>query len=126
MLINNKQARAVIVSAEGSSVVLVPGLNFVDEKSWKKMEKNIKSESYLVPVRGKKKVKSKNKDGKDIETEVEELLDFADVPVDAIPDVVNSIMSLDQLNKFLEAETRESVRVELNRRRTAIEKELGL
>lgn len=126
MIINNKEARTIIVASKVGSVVLVPGVNVLDDSKYEAIAKNISGVSYLVPVLGKQKAKAKNKDGKEVETEVEVPVDFKDIPVDKVGDVIKSIASLDQLDKLYASETRDSVRQELNRRRAEIEKQLGM
>lgn len=127
LIINKKEpAGTAIIACTGGNMVLVPGLNVVPTEKWPSLEKTLQGVDYLVPIKITKNVKSKGKDGKEVETEVETVADFADIPAKSTSEVIASIMSLDQLAKIYETETRDSVRTELQRRRAAIEKQLGL
>ena len=137
MLVNYKNANMLVVEmGEGKQkLMLVPGINVIDDKVWEGAKKTLESKvkaGLIVPIykMGKKKVKEevKGKDGsvseKEVEKEVELPCSPDEIPNDKLDAVVDEIQSEAQADKFVEASAKESVRAKGMNRKNAIAKEL--
>lgn len=120
MLVNYKNANMLVVEMGNGKqkLMLVPGINVIDDKVWEgakaTLDAKIKAE-IVVPI-----YKTTKKDGK----EIEEPCKPDEIPNDKLDGVVNEIQSEAQADKFVEASTKESVRAKGMNRKNAIAKEL--
>lgn len=120
MLVNYKGSNVLGVECGkgNAKLILVPGINVIDEKTWEKAEKALGSHikrGVVVAIK-----KTTKKDGKEVET-------FAapdEIPADQIDEVVNEIKSEAQAEAFVKASTKESVRAKGMNRKSEISKEL--
>ena len=125
MLVNYKNANMLVVEMGNGKqkLMLVPGINVLDDKVWEvakaTLDAKIKA-GIVVPVYKVEIVKGK--DGK--ETEVNKPCTPDDIPNDKLDGVVNEIQSEAQADKFVEASSKESVRAKGMNRKNAIAKEL--
>ena len=125
MLVNYKNANMLVVEMGNGKqkLMLVPGINVIDDKVWDgakaTLDAKIKA-GIVVPVYKVEIVKGK--DGK--ETEVNKPCTPDDIPNDKLDGVVNEIQSEAQADKFVEASSKESVRAKGMNRKNAIAKEL--
>ncbi len=125
MLVNYKNANMLVVEMGNGKqkLMLVPGINVIDDKIWDgakaTLDAKIKA-GIVVPVYKVEIVKGK--DGK--ETEVNKPCTPDDIPNDKLDGVVNEIQSEAQADKFVEASAKESVRAKGMNRKNAIAKEL--
>ena len=120
MLVNYKNANMFVVEMGNGKqkLMLVPGINVIDDKVWEgakaTLDAKIKAE-IVVSI-----YKTTKKDGK----EIEEPCKPDEIPNDKLDGVVNEIQSEAQADKFVEASTKESVRAKGMNRKNAIAKEL--
>lgn len=125
MLVNYKNANMLVVEMGNGKqkLMLVPGINVIDDKVWDgakaTLDAKIKA-GIVVPVYKVEIVKGK--DGK--ETEVNKPCTPDEIPNDKLDGVVNEIQSEAQADKFVEASAKESVRAKGMNRKNAIAKEL--
>lgn len=125
MLVNYKNANMLVVEMGNGKqkLMLVPGINVLDDKVWDgakaTLDAKIKA-GIVVPVYKVEIVKGK--DGK--ETEVNKPCTPDEIPNDKLDGVVNEIQSEAQADKFVEASSKESVRAKGMNRKNAIAKEL--
>ena len=125
MLVNYKNANMLVVEMGNGKqkLMLVPGINVLDDKVWEgakaTLDAKIKA-GIVVPVYKVEIVKGK--DGK--ETEVNKSCTPDEIPNDKLDGVVNEIQSEAQADKFVEASSKESVRAKGMNRKNAIAKEL--
>ena len=120
MIVNFKKARALIVpiGKTGASYTIVPGINLVDDKTWEQMADTLKDRigegkdlTTIVKV-------TKGKDGKDVESSIAP----KDLSADQAKQVIEKIMSRDVIKKWLDDESKESIRAMLFKRLDEIEK----
>ena len=125
MLVNYNNANMLVVEMGNGKqkLMLVPGINVLDDKVWEgakaTLEAKIK-DGVVVPIYKVEIVKGK--DGK--ETEVNKPCTPDEIPNDKLDGVVNEIQSEAQADKFVEASSKESVRAKGMNRKNAIAKEL--
>lgn len=124
MLVNYKNTNILTAHVgEGKpKLILVPGINVVDDKVWKDAEPTLADHikrGLVVPIY--KVSKTKGKDGK--ETEVKEPVSPDEIPNDKLDDIVNEIQSEAQADKFLEKSAKESVRAKAANRKNKIAEE---
>lgn len=125
MLVNYKNANMLVVEmGEGKQkLMLVPGINVIDDAVWESAKKTLEGKikkGDVVPVYKVEIVKGK--DGK--ETEVAKPCTPDEIPNDKIDDVIDEIQSEAQADKFVEASTKESVRAKGMNRKNKIAKDL--
>jgi hypothetical protein len=125
MLVNYKKANimAIEIGVGKSKLVLVPGVNVLDDTIWKDAEKNLESQikaGTVVPIY--KVTKKTGKDGK--ETETKEPVTPDEIPNNQLDSVINEIQSENEADKFINASTKESVRAKAANRKNAIAKEI--
>ena len=125
MLVNYKNANILTCEmGEGhSKLILVPGINVLDDKEWAAAEKTLQGHierGVIVPIY--KVEKKKGKDGK--ETEVEVPCTPDEIPNDKLDSVVDEIQSEAQADKFVESSSKESVRAKGMNRKNKISEEL--
>ena len=120
MLVNYKNAN--ILTAEmgtgKSKLILVPGINVIDDNQWEDAEKTLEGHikrGLIVPI-----YKVSKKDGKDVKSPVTP----DEIPNEQIDEVVDAIASEAQADKFVKASTKESVLAKAMIRKDAIKKEL--
>lgn len=120
MLVNYKNAN-VLTAEMGvgkSKLILVPGINVLDDKQWEDAEKTLEGHikrGLIVPI-----YKVTKKDGKEIKSSCTP----DDIPNEQIDEVVDAIASEAQADKFVKASNKESVRAKAMNRKDAIKKEL--
>lgn len=120
MLVNYKNANVLAAECGNGEpkLILVPGLNVVDDAHWEKakatLEGHIKR-GLVVPIE-----KVTKKDGKEVKSPATP----DEIPNDQIDDVVNELKSEAQADKFVKAATKESVRAKGMNRKEAIKKEV--
>lgn len=120
MLVNYKNAN-VLTAEMGTGklkLILVPGINVLDDKQWEAAEKTLESHikrGLIVPI-----YKVTKKDGKDVKSPVTP----DEIPNEQIDEVVDAIASEAQADKFVKASTKESVRAKAMNRKDAIKKEI--
>ena len=120
MLVNYKNAN-VLTAEMGtgkSKLILVPGINVLDDKQWEIAEKTLEGHikrGLIVPI-----YKVSKKDGKDVKSPVTP----DEIPNEQIDEVVEAIASEAQADKFVKASTKESVLAKAMIRKDAIKKEL--
>ena len=120
MLVNYKNANVLAAECGKGEpkLILVPGLNVVDDAHWEKakgtLEGHIKR-GLVVPIE-----KVTKKDGKEVKSPATP----DEIPNDQIDEVVNEIKSEAQADKFVKAATKESVRAKGMNRKEAIKKEV--
>lgn len=120
MLVNYKNAN-VLTAEMGtgkSKLILVPGINVLDDKQWEDAEKTLEGHikrGLIVPI-----YKVSKKDGKEVKSPVTP----DEIPNEQIDEVVDSIASEAQADKFVKASTKESVLAKAMIRKDAIKKEL--
>lgn len=120
MLVNYKNAN-VLTAEMGTGkpkLILVPGINVLDDKMWEAAEKTLESHikrGLIVPI-----YKVTKKDGKDVKSPVTP----DEIPNEQIDEVVDAIASEAQADKFVKASTKESVRAKAMNRKDAIKKEI--
>lgn len=120
MLVNYKNANVLVAECGKGEpkLILVPGLNVVDDAHWEKakatLEGHIKR-GLVVPIE-----KVTKKDGKEVKSPATP----DEIPNDQIDDVVNELKSEAQADKFVKAATKESVRAKGMNRKEAIKKEV--
>ena len=120
MLVNYKNANILVVEMGNGKqkLMLVPGINVLDDKVWEGAKATLDTkikDGVVVPI-----YKTTKKDGK----EIEEPCKPDEIPNDKLDGVVNEIQSESQADKFVEASTKESVRAKGMNRKNAIAKEL--
>ena len=120
MLVNYKNANMLVVEMGNGKqkLMLVPGINVLDEDVWDGVKANIDAKikaGIVVPI-----YKTTKKDGK----EIEEPCKPDEIPDDKIDGVVNEIQSEAQADKFYKASKKESVRAKVMNRKIDIAKEL--
>lgn len=120
MLVNYKNANMLVVEMGNGKqkLMLVPGINVLDDKVWEGAKATLDAkikDGVVVPI-----YKTTKKDGK----EIEEPCKPDEIPNDKLDGVVNEIQSEAQADKFVEASTKESVRAKGMNRKNAIAKEL--
>ena len=125
MLVNYKNANMLVVEMGNGKqkLMLVPGINVIDDKVWEGAKATIDAKikaGVVVPIYKVEIVKGK--DGK--ETEVNKPCTPDEIPNDKLDGVVNEIQSEAQADKFVEASSMESVRAKGMNRKNAIAKEL--
>ena len=125
MLVNYKNANMLVVEMGNGKqkLMLVPGINVLDDKVWDDAKATLDAKikaGIVVPVYKVEIVKGK--DGK--ETEVNKPCTPDEIPNDKLDGVVNEIQSEAQADKFVEASAKESVRAKGMNRKNAIAKEL--
>ena len=125
MLVNYKKANimAVEIGVGKSKLILVPGVNVLDDTIWKEAEKNLANQikaGTVVPIY--KVTKKTGKDGK--ETEIKESVTPDEIPNNQLDSVINEIQSENEADKFINASTKESVRAKAANRKNAISKEI--
>lgn len=125
MLVNYKNANMLVVEMGNGKqkLMLVPGINVLDDKVWDDAKATLDAKikaGIVVPVYKVEIVKGK--DGK--ETEVNKPCTPDEIPNDKLDGVVNEIQSEAQADKFVEASSKESVRAKGMNRKNAIAKEL--
>lgn len=120
MLVNYKNAN-VLTAEMGhgkSKLILVPGINVLDDKQWESAEKTLEGHikrGLIVPI-----YRVSKKDGKDVKSPVTP----DEIPNEQIDEVVDAIASEAQADKFVKASTKESVLAKAMIRKDAIKKEL--
>lgn len=120
MLVNYKNAN-VLTAEMGvgkAKLVLVPGINVLDDKQWEGVEKTLEGHikrGLIVPI-----YKVTKKDGKEVKSPCTP----DDIPNEQIDEVVGAIASEAQAEKFVKASNKESVRAKAMNRKDAIKKEL--
>lgn len=125
MLVNYKKANILVVElgVGKSKLVLIPGINVLDDKVWQEAEKNLADHIKAGLVKPIYKVTKKTgKDGK--ETEIKEPVTPDEIPNDQVDAVVNEIQSEKEADKFIKASSKESVRAKAANRKNAIAKEI--
>ena len=125
MLVNYNNANMLVVEMGNGKqkLMLVPGINVIDDKVWDGAKATLDAkikDGVVVPIYKVEIVKGK--DGK--ETEVNKPCTPDEIPNDKLDGVVNEIQSEAQADKFVEASTKESVRAKGMNRKNAIAKEL--
>lgn len=120
MLVNYKNAN--ILTAEMGTgkpkLILVPGINVLDDKQWEGAEKTLEGHikrGLIVPI-----YKVSKKDGKDVKSPVTP----DEIPNEQIDEVIDAIASEAQADKFVKSSTKESVRAKAMNRKDAIKNEL--
>ena len=125
MLVNYNNANMLVVEMGNGKqkLMLVPGINVIDDKVWDGAKATLDAkikDGVVVPIYKVEIVKGK--DGK--ETEVNKPCTPDEIPNDKLDGVVNEIQSEAQADKFVEASSKESVRAKGMNRKNAIAKEL--
>lgn len=120
MLVNYKNANILTVEMGTGKpkLILVPGINVLDDKQWEGAEKTLEGHikrGLIVPI-----YKVSKKDGKDVKSPVTP----DEIPNEQIDEVIDAIASEAQADKFVKASTKESVRAKAMNRKDAIKKEL--
>ena len=120
MLVNYKNANVLTVEmgAGKAKLILVPGINVLDDKQWEDAEKTLEGHikrGLIVPI-----YKVSKKDGKEVKSPVTP----DEIPNEQIDEVVDAIASEAQADKFVKASTKESVLAKAMIRKDAIKKEL--
>ena len=120
MLVNYKNANvlAAEMGTGKAKLILVPGINVIDDNRWEDAEKTLEGHikrGLIVPI-----YKVSKKDGKDVKSPVTP----DEIPNEQIDEVVDAIASEAQADKFVKASTKESVRAKAMNRKDAIKKEL--
>lgn len=120
MLVNYKNANMLVVEMGNGKpkLMLIPGINVLDEDVWDVAKANLDEKikaGIVVPIYKKTK-----KDGK----EIEEPCQPDEIPDDKLDGVVNEIQSEAQADKFYKASKKESVRAKAMNRKIDIAKEL--
>lgn len=121
MLVNYKKANVLVVECGvgEKKLVLIPGINVIDDKHWEQAKKNLADKiknGVVVPI---EKV-TKDKDGKEKKTPATP----DEIPNDQIDEVINEIKSEAQADKFVKASNKESVRAKAMNRKADIKKEV--
>ena len=125
MLLNYEKANILTVELGigKPKLILVPGINVLDDKIWAEAEKNLAGHikaGLVTPIY--KVTKKKDKDGK--ETETKEPVTPDEIPNDQVDAVVSKIQSENEADKFIKASSKESVRAKAANRKNAIAKEI--
>lgn len=120
MLVNYKNANVLTaeMGAGKAKLILVPGINVLDDKQWEDVEKTLEGHikrGLIVPI-----YKVSKKDGKEVKSPVTP----DEIPNEQIDEVVDAIASEAQADKFVKASTKESVLAKAMIRKDAIKKEL--
>lgn len=120
MLVNYKNANMLVVEMGNGKpkLMLIPGINVLDEDVWDVVKANLDAKikaGIVVPIYKKTK-----KDGK----EIEEPCQPDEIPDDKLDGVVNEIQSEAQADKFYKASKKESVRAKAMNRKIDIANEL--
>lgn len=121
MLVNYKKENVLTVECGKGEpkLVLVPGVNVIEDANWEKAKVNLAEHikrSLVMPI---EKV-TKDKEGK----EKKSYATPDEIPNEQIDDVVGAIQSEAQADKFVKASTKESVRAKAMNRKNDIAKEL--
>lgn len=120
MLVNYKNAN-VLTAEMGvgkAKLILVPGINVLDDKQWEDAEKTLEGHikrGLIVPI-----YKVTKKDGKEVKSPCTP----DDIPNEQIDEVVGAIASEAQADKFVEASAKESVRAKAMNRKNKIAEEI--
>ena len=120
MLVNYKNANMLVVEMGNGKqkLMLVPGINVLDDKVWEGAKATLDAkikDGIVVPI-----YKTTKKDGK----EIEEPCKPDEIPNDKIDAVVEEIQSEAQADKFVASATKESVRAKGMNRKNKIAEEL--
>lgn len=121
MLVNYKKENVLTVECGKGEpkLVLVPGVNVIDDAHWEKAKAALDDHmkrGLVVPIE-----KVTKKDGKEVKSPATP----DDIPNEQIDEVVNAIQSEAQAEKFVKASTKESVRAKGMNRKNDIAKELA-
>lgn len=121
MLLNNTNANVIAAPVKGGNpgeiLPILPGVNILTAKQWESVKGTLGDREDVVKV-----VKvEKAKDGKETEKAVE----LQDLEPSQASKLIPKITSVDVVNKWLDVEVRDAVRLELVKRRDAIQSELN-
>lgn len=130
MLVNYKNANILACSiGEGKPKFrLEPGINVIEDDVWKEAEKSLGDHikrGVIIPIYKVKKIKTKGKDGKEVETEEKSAVAPDEIPNEQLDSVVNEIKSEAQADKFVNSATKESVRAKASNRKNKIHEEFA-
>ena len=117
MIVKWKPQRLYVLDdGAGSSLVLLPGNNEVDNDTWAKLrvhaQEHLTAEN-LIEINAETKVK-KGKDGEDDEISVSEKTPFVKLPAEKAEALVAETFSVETLEKWKKAEGRDAVRATIH------------